>query len=410
MRRTSVELTQQCSMIGGVFMTYYVDIDLAKYQHECLIMYQDGEVVSNAFTFDNNKQGFTSFLSVLSCLNASHQIRIGFEATGHYGTNLKNFLTNHGYDFMEIHPVLISRFSKASSLRKTKTDKIDVHLISSYLTTVEYKPYLTQSYHNTSLKSLTRSRDALVKERSLQLQRCTNLLDHIFPEFKPFFNQSLASATCQYLLINYSTPSKMSRMNQNSYDKMKSKLRRTISYVKFLKLRELAKNTVGVENPLLEFQLVNYITLYTTLDRLVAETETLIVHEFSKVPAHLQSIPGVGIISAASIYSEIENFNRFNHPDKLVAFCGLDPAFYQSGESAFTGKMVKRGSSYLRQYIMNSAQTVIIHNPTMYEFYLKKRHEGKQHRVALSHVAKKLLRVIFKLENDHINFDSTKMI
>ena len=311
---------------------------------------------------------------------------------------------------MEIHPVLISRFSKASSLRKTKTDKIDVHLISSYLTTVEYKPYLTQSYHNTSLKSLTRSRDALVKERSLQLQRCTNLLDHIFPEFKPFFNQSLASATCQYLLINYSTPSKMSRMNQNSYDKMKSKLRRTISYVKFLKLRELAKNTVGVENPLLEFQLVNYITLYTTLDRLVAETETLIVHEFSKVPAHLQSIPGVGIISAASIYSEIENFNRFNHPDKLVAFCGLDPAFYQSGESAFTGKMVKRGSSYLRQYIMNSAQTVIIHNPTMYEFYLKKRHEGKQHRVALSHVAKKLLRVIFKLENDHINFDSTKMI
>ena len=55
MRRTFVELTQQCSMIGGVFMTYYVDIDLAKYHHECLIMYQDGEVVSNVFTFDNHK-------------------------------------------------------------------------------------------------------------------------------------------------------------------------------------------------------------------------------------------------------------------------------------------------------------------------------------------------------------------
>ena len=183
-----------------------------------------------------------------------------------------------------------------------------------------------------------------------------------------------------------------------------------MSYAKFSKLRELAKNTVGVENPLLEFQLMNYITLYSTLDRLVAETKTLIIHEFSKVHAHLQSIPGVGIISAASIVSEIENFERFNHPDKLVAFCGLDPAFYQSGESTLTGKMVKRGSSYLKAYIMNSAQYVMIHNPTMYEFYLKKRHEGKQHRVALSHVAKKLLRIIFKLENDHIDFDYTKMI
>lgn len=410
MRRTFVGLTQQCSDLEVFSMTYYVGIDLAKYHHECLVITQEGEVVSNSFTFDNNKQGFNSLLSVLSSLDASKQIKIGFEATGHYGTNLKNFLTNLGYDFMEIHPVLISRFSKVSSLRKTKTDKIDVFLISSYLTTVEYKPYLTESYHITSLKSLTRSRDALVKERSLQLQRITNLLDYTFPEFKPFFNRSLTSATCQYLLINYATPLKMSRMNQSSYDKMKSKLRRTISYAKFSKLRELAKNTVGVENPLLEFQLNNFLTLYSIVDQLISETDSLIVHEFSQINSYLQSIPGIGIISAASIYCEIESFDRFNHSDKLVAFCGLDPAFYQSGESEFTGKMVKRGSSYLRQYIMNCAQYVLIHNSTFYDFYLKKRNEGKKHRVALSHVAKKLLRIIFKLEHDHINFDSTKMI
>jgi len=410
MRRTFVDLTRQCLMKGGIILTYFVGIDLAKFHHECLIINHYGEVIIKSFTFDNTHHGFRSMLSALSSLDASESIKIGFEATGHYGTNLKNFLTHHGYDFMEIHPVLINQFSKSSSLRKTKTDRTDVALICSYLITVEFKPYPTQSYHTASLKSLTRSRDTLVKERSLQLQRMTNVLDLVFPEFKPFFKHSLASATCLYILNNYTLPSKIARMNLISYEKMSSILRHTISYARFLSLKDLAKNTVGVENDLLEFQLRNYLTLYTTLNQLILETEALIVREFSKIPTHLQSIPGIGIISAAGIFSEIDPIARFNHSDQLVAFCGLDPALYQSGESEFKGRMVKRGSSYLRQYVMNSTQMVILHNPIFYDYYLKKRQEGKPHRVALSHVAKKLIRIIYKLEKSQINFDASKMI
>lgn len=163
MRRTFVDLTRQCLMKGGIILTYFVGIDLAKFHHECLIINHYGEVIIKSFTFDNTHHGFRSMLSALSSLDASESIKIGFEATGHYGTNLKNFLTHHGYDFMEIHPVLINQFSKSSSLRKTKTDRTDVALICSYLITVEFKPYPTQSYHTASLKSLTRSRDTLVK-------------------------------------------------------------------------------------------------------------------------------------------------------------------------------------------------------------------------------------------------------
>ena len=358
---------------------------------------------------ENNHQGFQQLLSVLNTLDASKQIRIGFEATGHYGSNLKNFLHNLGFDFMEIHPVLISRFSKAATLRKTKTDTVDVNMICSYLTSVDFQPYLIKSYHITSLKSLTRFRDVLVKERSLQLQRLTNVLDLMFPEFKPFFNSSLKSASCQYLLLNYGTPSKMSRMNQTSYQKMKSNLRRTISYAKFLQLKELANTTVGVEDSILLFQLNTILNLYQHIDKLISETEELITYEYSLIDSRLHSIPGIGIISAASIFAEIEDFSRFSHPDKIVAFSGLDCAYYQSGESEFAGKMVKRGSSYLRQYLMNSAMMVITHNPNFYDYYLKKRIEGKCHRVALSHVAKKLIRIIYKLEIDHIDFNPLLM-
>lgn len=395
---------------GGVFMTYFVGIDIAKHHHDCFILNHHGEIFHKPFRFDNSFEGFKVFLSVLDKLSASNEIiKIGFEATGHYGNNLKNSLIKSGYDFMEIHPVLINRFSKASTLRKTKTDSIDVQLITSYLMSVEYKPYSSEFYHIKPLKSLTRSRDALIKERSLQLVRLTNILDHSFPEFKPFFSGSLKSSSAQYLLNNYATPLKMSRMTQSSYDKMKHELRRPISYAKFSQLRELAKNTVGSSDPLLEFQLQVYLDLYNSLNHHIEEIDSRILSAFSEVKSYIQTIPGIGIISAATIIAEVGSVSLFSNANQLIAFCGLDPAFYQSGESIQTGRMVKRGSSHLRQAIMNCAQYTLLHNPPLYDYYRKKRNEGKAHRVALSHVAKKLIRIIFTLETKQVEYNSEKM-
>lgn len=396
-------------MNGGVFMTVFVGIDIAKYRHECLVVDHQTKVIHKSFTFDNNRQGFKTLETVLDSLDASKIIKIGFEATSHYGDNLKSFLISLGYDFMEIHPLLVSRFSKANSLRKTKTDKTDAQVICNYLMTVDFIPYHNKSYHIKSLKSLTRSRDALVKDRSRQLVYLTNLLDKSFPEFKPFFDNSLKSSTALYLLNNYTTASKMSRMNLTSYQKMASQLRRTISYGKFNKLRELAKNTVGREDELFEFLIKTHLELYHRFNHSISETDKLILQRYSTLDSFIDTIPGISIISAAGILSETGDIERFSHPDKLVTFCGLEPAIYQSGESEFHGRMVKRGSPYLRQYLMNCAMTVIAHNPVMYDYYSKKRNELKPHRVALSHVAKKLIRIIYKLETTKTNFDSNLM-
>lgn len=396
-------------MNGGVFMTYFVGIDIAKYHHECLVVDDQGLVIYKSFSFDNNQQGFNSLQIVLDSLDASKIIKIGFEATGHYGSNLKGFLISLGYDFMEIHPLLVSRFSKAHSLRKTKTDKTDVQVICKYLMSVEFVPYHNKFYHIESLKTLTRDRDSLVKNRSQQLVVLTNLLDKSFPEFKPFFGNTLKSATALYLLDNYTTASKISRMNLSSYQKMATQLRRTITYVRFIKLKELAKNTVGRQDELNEFLIKIHLDLYHRFNHSVSETDKLIEHRYSDLESFIDTIPGISTISAAGILSEIGSIEQFSHPDKLVSFCGLEPAIYQSGESHFHGKMVKRGSSFLRQYLMNCTLSVILHNPMLYDYYTKKRNEHKPHRVALSHVAKKLIRIIYKLETTKTSFDSNLM-
>ena len=117
------------------------------------------------------------------------------------------------------------------------------------------------------------------------------------------------------------------------------------------------------------------------------------------------SIPGLGEISAATILSVYGDIKNFSNPNKMLAFAGLEPSIIQSGTLETNGKMVKHGSGHLRYAIMNTAMIILRYSPQFYDYYLKKRSEGKCHRVALSHVCKKLIRVIYCLEKNDIDFD-----
>ena len=117
------------------------------------------------------------------------------------------------------------------------------------------------------------------------------------------------------------------------------------------------------------------------------------------------TIPGIGEISAATILSEYGDIKNFSNSNKMLAFAGLDPSINQSGTLEYNGKMVKHGSGLLRYTIMNSAMAILRFSPEFYDYYLKKRSEGKCHRVALSHVCKKLIRVIYSLEKNDIDFN-----
>lgn len=386
-------------------MTYFVGIDIAKYKHDCFIHDHNGVVIHHSFTFSNNLSGFNQLLLTLDSLDKNQKIKIGFEATGHYGTNLKQFLKANHFDFMEINPLLIKQFSKASTLRKTKTDKIDSTLIARYLSTIDYKPTSNQSYHIQALKSLSRLRDSLVKNRSQILVRLTVVLDIIFPEYKPFFDNKLTSSTCIYILENYDSPEKISRMNTESYNKMKKKLRHTISYARFTSLRDLAKNTVGTTDNIYLFELNALLEIYKNINNKIKDIEVKIIEEYRQTHSHIHTIKGISEVSAAGIYAEFGGIHKFTNPNQMLAYAGLESSKNESGQNNFKGHMVKHGSSHLRQIIMNVVDTFALNNPVIYDYQSKKIKEGKHWRVAQTHVARKLIRIIFHIEKNNIDFD-----
>jgi transposase len=386
---------------------YYVGIDISKYKHDCFIATESGAVIKNSFSFNNDYHGFNHFLSVLKSLDSSQDLRIGLEATGHYGTNLKMFLYDNNYSFMELNPLLSERFRQVTSLRKTKTDKLDSEMISKMLLTLPYKPYSTKSYHILSLKSLTRLRFNMVVERTKYKVRLKNHMDLVFPEYFNFFTNPYGS-TSMYFLTNYKNPINLVKV---AIDKLYTDVyqisRGHFSYAKLVKLYETAKNSIGKSNDILDFQLDSILSTITFYNQQISDLEAKIEHIMKQYNFYTTTIKGIGMISAASIVSEYGDFSLFSSPAKMLSFAGLEPAIYQSGTSTTYGKMVKRGSSHLRYVIMNSAETVIIHNPLFYTYYHKKRNEGKVHRVALTHVARKLIRLIFTLETKQVEYNAS---
>ena len=382
---------------------YFVGIDISKFKHDCAIIDELGDVITSSWSFTNDCEGFSQFKQLLQALGGKQ--KIGFESTGHYGQNLKLFLESNNFSFMEINPLLISRFVRSKSLRNTKTDTLDAEYIAQYLMTVEYKPYPPSFYHMDKLKSLTRFRDSLVRQRSRQLVDLTNILDKVFPEFKPFFGGHF-SATALYILANYQSPEKISNMNAKSYDILRKKSRGRFTMAKFVQLKTLAKNTVGRSDDFLLQQLDMILDIHAQLDSKISEVEGQIQECIMGIDPPILTIPGIGYLSAAVILSEYGDFSKFENPSKMLSFAGLEPGYFQSGQSEHTGHMVKHGSSHLRYALLNACLPLISNEPVFAEYYAKKRAEGKPYRVALTHVAKKLLRVIYTLQTKNIPYDS----
>ena len=381
--------------------TIYIGIDIAKYKHDFCIISSTGEVIVQNNSFENNKKGFQLFFSYLKPYNKA-DVQILFESTAHYSMNLELELIDQGYSFMKMNGLIIKQFFKAQTLRKTKTDKADAFALTQYLMANTYKPNSNRLYHIYSLKSLCRTRDRLVRERSKFKIYITNELDKSFPEIKKFFDNKI-SITLLYILEKYKNKNKIALMKD--YDSIRKVSAANFSFPRFLLLKQLAKESIGHPTETSDFLIQSYVKSIYCLNEQIDSIEKQIIESVRKLDTHILSIPGIAEISAGSIIAEFGDIKNFESPEKMLAFAGLEPSIRQSGTLSTEGHMVKHGSGYLRNTIMRVVNSLVIHDQVFNDYYNKTRDEGKHHLVAQSHVAKKLIRIIYTLETKGIDYD-----
>ena len=379
----------------------YVGIDVAKDKHDCFITNSDGEVLFNSFTFPNNREGFeTLFQKIQSVSDDLARVKVGLEATGHYNYNLLGFLLDKGLPTCVINPLHTNLYRKSLSLRQTKTDKVDARTIAFMLMSdVNLKSYSDTSYHNEELKSLTRYRFDKVKERAKLKQSVSRLVNILFPELEKLV-PTLHLASVYALLSEFPgasmiAPAHLTRLTNLLQESSKGRYRKDTAIM----FREAARTSIGSNMPAKSLELKHTIKLIQELDTEIEEIENEIKSIMNEINSPILSIPGINYRMGAMIIAEIGDFNRFDSPDKILAYAGLSPSTYQSGQlDSSYSHMEKRGSRYLRYALFNATKFVCHWDSTFAAYLAKKRAEGKHYNVAISHAAKKLVRVIYQLE------------
>lgn len=379
----------------------YVGIDVAKNKHDCFISDSDGETPFKPFTIQNNRQGFDELYQRIKSVSGDlTNVKVGLEATGHYSYNLLGFLLDKGLTTFVINPLHTNLYRKSLSLRKTKTDKVDAHTIASMIMSdVNLKSYSDISYHNEELKSLTRYRFDKVKERAKLKTSVTRLINILFPEPEKLV-PTLHMSSVYALLSEFPGASAIASAHLTRLTNLLSETSKG-HYGKdtAVMFREAARNSIGSLMPAKALELKHTIKLIRELNAEINEIESEIKSIMDEINSPILTIPGISYRMGAMIIAEIGDFNRFDSPDKILAYAGLSPSAYQSGQlDNCYSHMEKRGSRYLRYAIFNAAKYVCLWDKTFAAYLAKKRAEGKHYNVAVSHAAKKLVRVIYQLE------------
>ncbi len=349
-----------------------VGIDIANNRHEASIINDKGKVLGASFSFTNSNAGAAKLLDHIHRANKHNETFVfGLEATGHYWLSLYCYLVDRNFTVHVINPIQSNSLRKLY-IRKTKNDSVDSFIIAEVIRFGRYTETQLSNELIMALKQLTRFRSYLVDQSTEFKLKAIAILDQVFPEYHKLFTDTFGSSS-RALLETYTTPEEILKIStEDLADFLKKASHGTVSHAKAKLIKESAKDSFGIKfaTDAFSFELRQIIAEISFIEGQIKETEKEIESYFVQLDSHLTTIPGIGIVLAASIESEIGDISRFKDPSKLVAFSGIDPSVTQSGEfNSNHNKMSKRGSPYLRRAIWMAAICASKYDPALKAYY-----------------------------------------
>ena len=381
---------------------YIVGIDIGKNHHEASIVSPEGKQIGRSLRFATTHKGADSLMRFIFKNIGNSPCVFGMEATGHYWYPIYSFLKAKGYTIYVINPIQSDSLRKMY-IRQTKNDSIDSFLIAEVIRFGQFGTTSMADENILAMRQLCRYRDSVISSRTEIKLRIGTIMEQIFPEYEKQFS-SLWVSTSMGILEKYLTPENIENAPIDElFEIIKDKSHNRLTKAKAISIKEAAADTFGIKiaQDAFSFQLKQLIDRMNFLDKQIEALDCQILEYYEKFDCYLHTIPGIGIIGAATILAEIGDISRFKNSSSLIAFAGIDPTVRQSGEFNSThNHMSKRGSPYLRHAIFLAATTCSFHNSPLNAYYKKKRDQGKHHLTATGAVARKLTSVIYAVLRD----------
>lgn len=382
---------------------YIVGVDIAKRSHEAIVIDSEGNIIHKAFNFKNSVVGFNKLVSVLEKIGGPSEFIIGMESTSHYWLALFSQLEKKGYNVKVFNPIQ-SNALRGMYIRQVKTDEHDSFIIADVIRFGRYNEGGLPPSKLYELREMCRARFYIVDMVSDLKRKVITLLDQVFPEYENLFSD-IFGLTSTELLKKYSTPEEILAIDTNKLAKIINVTsNRRFGIEKAKEIKHAAENSFGILIGIdsMSMLIKQYVEHIRFSENQIKEINKQIEDKFSEFDTYITTIPGIGPILGAAIFSEIGDISRFSSPAKLTAFAGIDPTVKQSGEfNAVHNHMSKRGSPYLRRAIWQASVLSTFSNPDLKEYFHKKLAEGKPYMNAIGHVTRKLTNIIYAVLRDN---------
>lgn len=379
---------------------FYCGIDIAKYKHEATVIDEAGKTLLDSISFSNSQEGCEKLLALFERLSISkEELFIGMEATGHYWLSVHGYLLEQGFTVKVINPIQSEAFRKMY-IRQTKTDSRDSFIIAQLMRFGQFSATNLSEEVFVAMRQLSRYRLTLVDSCGDCKRRIIALLDQVFPEYDTMFSDTFG-VTSKEVLSKYPTPEDLLTVSTGKLTTLLEKASRgRLGKEQAKQLKAAAATSFGVSfaKDAFTFQIRQLIEQLDFLEGQIAKLEEQISSLLKQTGSYITTIPGIGDTLGAIILSEIGDIHRFDAPNKLVAFAGLDVRVTRSGE--FTGtrqKISKRGSPYLRRAIWLAASRAAFCDPVLSTYYQGLRARGKHHLTAIGAVSRKLCNTIYTI-------------
>lgn len=391
-----------------VFSMFYIGIDIGKRHHEVGLINDKGNHVGKTLRFANSKDGSEKLLQFINQYNLTPDNSVvGLEATGHYWLSIFSYLHKLGFKTTVFNP-LQSDALRYFYIRKTKTDVSDAYLIAQVIRidSPDETPFLEDDL--LELRHLERLRFSFVDQCSDLKRKVISLLDQVFPEYEKIFSDVFGMSSTEVLLhsplpedlLNIDTKKLADLLNQVS----KGRYGESRALTKAKQIQKSALNSFGITvgSDVFKLQIKLLLEQIKLIEEHLKTIEQTMIEISNRQTHFLTTITGISEVTACVILGEIGSISRFERPEQLVAFAGLDASVHQSGDfNSNRTRLSKRGSPYLRRALWQAAFVASNHDPALSLHYQKLRQRGKAHGTAVGAVARKLTHIIFAILRDN---------
>jgi len=388
-----------------------VGIDVGAYQHVAAVCHSgrrkaEPRVVKVAAS----RPGFEQ---LDTWLEAQGEIeRVVLESSGHYWFPIASHLRQRGYPVALVNPLEPKYFAK-SRLQRSKSDPADARTLAAL--GMRDQPPAREPLAGAELREAARFCMRLVEEQIKVCQRIERLIDIGFPELRKAF-QDLTCPSALAVLRQAPTARSATRRRASTLAQAKRPGgRRRLGESKAKQIQDLAQQTIAPPelDEQVAFEMGLLIAQYDLLQEQIAAAEQRVATLLdSQVARRLQTIPGVGPATAATLMAEIGDIWRFDDVDQLAAYAGTHPAEASSGRKGqspeTSWRMAKTGNAFLRTALYRMAVVGVQHNPIIRDHFLRKRAAGKSPMNAIGHCMAKSLDIVWGVWRSGRDFNPTR--